>query len=199
MTNCILSQPTLVLNRSWVAIDTTSVLDALRLIVKGAALAVRPDTYEAHGFDSWANLAVEPDEPHVRTVRLRIRVPEVIALTRYNGVPLHSVTFTRRNLFKRDHYTCRYCGAQPGTEELTIDHVVPRSRGGVGTWENCVLACVECNHHKADRTPDEAGLRLRRKPEAPRWRPTLGIPIARVRQSWEKFVSDRYWNVRLEP
>ncbi len=199
MTTCVLSQPTLVLNRSWIAIDTTSVLDALRLIAKGAALAVRTDTYEVHGFDSWADLAVEPEEPHVRTVRLRIRVPEVITLTRYDGVPSHSVTFTRRNLFKRDRYTCQYCGAQPGTHELTIDHVVPRSRGGVSAWENCVLACVGCNRRKAVRTAEESGWRLRRQPEAPRWRPMLGLPIARVRQSWEKFVSDKDWNVRLEP
>ncbi len=199
MSTHVLSQPTLVLNRSWVAIDTTSVMDALRLLVKGAALAVRTDTYEAHGFDSWADLAVEPHEPHVRTVRLRIRVPEVITLTRYDGVPFHSVTFTRRNLFKRDRNTCQYCGVQPGTQDLTIDHVIPRSRGGMSTWENCVLACVGCNRRKADRTVGESGLHLRCKPEAPQWRPMLGLPIAKVRQSWEKFVSDNYWNVRLEP
>ena len=81
MTASVLTQPTLVLNKSWIAIDTTSVLDALRLLFKGAALAIRPDTYEVHGFESWADLAVEPDEPHVRTVRLQIRVPEVIVLT----------------------------------------------------------------------------------------------------------------------
>jgi len=199
MTTSVLLQPTLVLNKSWVAIDTTSVLDALRLLFKGAALAIRPDTYEAHAFDSWADLMVQPDEPHVRTVRLRIRVPEVIALTHYDGVPSHSMPFTRRNLFKRDRNTCQYCGARPGTAELTIDHLLPRCRGGVSTWENCALACVMCNRRKADRTPRQAGLRLRRLPVAPRWRPILGIPIGRVRQSWEKFVGEQYWDVLLEP
>ncbi len=199
MTTCVLSQPTLVLNKSWVAIDTTPVREALRLLCKGAALAVRPDTYEVHGFEAWIDLAVPPDEPHVKTVHLRIRVPEVIALKNYDRVPAHAVTFSRRNLFKRDKNTCQYCGVRPGTAELTIDHVLPRSRGGQSTWVNCVLACVTCNRRKADRTPHEAGLTLRRVPAQPKWRPTLGIPTSRVRQSWGKFVSDLYWDVRLEP
>ena len=199
MTTCVLSQPTLVLNRSWVAIDTTSVLGALRLLFKGSAVAVRPDNYEVHGFESWADLAVEPDEPHIRTARLRIRVPEVIALTRYNKVPRRSVTFTRRNLFQRDKRRCQYCGARPGTAELTIDHVLPRSRGGTSTWCNCVLACIACNRRKSDRTPVEAGMRLRATPVMPKWRPTLDVAVAQMRQSWQKFVSDKYWDTTLEP
>jgi len=199
MVASVLSQPTLVLNRSWIAIDTTSVVDALRLIFKGAARAVCTDNYEVHGFESWADLAVEPDEPHIRTARLRIRVPEVIALTAYDKVPRRTVAFTRRHLFARDRRMCQYCGCQPGTSELTIDHIMPRSRGGKSTWDNCVLACIACNRRKADRTPPEAGMRLRVEPIAPQWRPTLDVPIARMRQSWQKFVSDRYWDTTLEP
>lgn len=199
MTTSALSQPTLVLNRSWVAIHATTAFDALRLLFKGAAKAVRTDTYEVHEFESWADLAVEPDEPHVRTVTLRLRIPEVIVLTRYDGIPSHSVPFTRRNLFRRDRNTCQYCGARPGTSELTIDHVLPRSRGGQSCWDNCALACVPCNRRKANRTPREAGMRMRREPVAPRWSPTLSIPLGRVRQSWEKFVGEQYWNTLLEP
>lgn len=199
MTTSILTQPTLVLNRSWVAIDTTSVVDALRLLFKGSAVAVTPDSFEMHGFESWSDLAVEPDEPHVRTARLRLRIPEVIALTGYDKVPQRSVAFTRRNLFARDRRTCQYCGCKPGTTELTIDHVHPRSRGGKSTWENCVLACVTCNRRKADRTPKEASMRLLCEPKPPKWRPTLDVPIARVRQSWQKFISDKYWDSKLEP
>jgi 5-methylcytosine-specific restriction endonuclease McrA len=187
-----------VLNKSWVAIDTTPVADALRLLARGAAKAIVPETYEIHGFDSWAGLSAAPDEPHVKTVRLRIPVPEVIVLTKYSGVPVRSIHFTRRNLFRRDRNTCQYCGVRPGTAELTIDHVTPRSRGGKSSWENCVLACVKCNRRKADRAAHEVGMRLRKTPVPPRWVPTLGIPIARVRQSWEKFVSERYWDVPLE-
>ncbi len=195
----VLAQPTLVLNRSWLAIATTSVRDALRLLYGGAAKAIQPDTYETHGFESWADLVVEANEPHVKTVTLRLRVPEVILLTRYDKMPTKSVVFTRRNLYKRDRNTCQYCGTKPGTAELTIDHVVPRSHGGKSNWENCVLACVSCNRRKADLNPNEAGLRLRRQPSKPPWSPALGVALGRVRQSWEKFVSESYWNVPLQP
>ena len=94
-------------------------------------------------------------------MRFRLRVPEVVALSGYDRTAGGPVTFSRRNIFKRDHYTCQYCGAQPGSEELTLDHVVPRSQGGVSSWENCVLACMACNKRKADRTPEQARMHLR--------------------------------------
>lgn len=199
MTVGVLTQPTLVLNRSWAAIATTTVRHALGLVYTGAARVIRPDTYETHGFESWADLAIPPDEPCIKTVSLEIRVPEVIVLTRYTGMPTQTATFSRRNLYKRDTNSCQYCGARPGTSELSIDHVTPRSRGGVSTWENCVLACVRCNSKKADRLPAEVGMRLIKPPRAPRWTPIMEVPVARVRQSWRRFVSDHYWDVPLEP
>lgn len=199
MTVGVLTQPTLVLNRSWAAIATTTVRHALGMVFTGSARAIRPETYEAHEFDSWADLAVPPGEPCIRTVSFEIRVPEVIVLTTYQGMPTQHATFSRRNLYKRDHNTCQYCGMRPGTAELSIDHVVPRSRGGRSSWENCVLACVRCNSRKASRSPHDAGMRLIRSPRAPAWTPIMEIPVARVRQSWRKFVSDRYWDVPLQP
>ena len=129
----VLSQPTLVLNESWTAIHTVTVRRALRLVFNGSAKAVNPDSYEAHTFETWASLAVPLDEPAIRTVRLRIKVPEIILLTNYDGLPTLAAVFSRRNLFRRDHNTCQYCGTKPGTSELSIDHVLPRSRGG---WLN---------------------------------------------------------------
>ena len=195
----VLSQPTLVLNKGWFAIDTTSVRNALGLLFSGAAKAIRPETYEMHGFDTWSDLAVPAEEPCVRTVSLRIRVPEVIVLTRYDRVPACHVPFSRRNLYRRDKYTCQYCGNRPGSKELSIDHVMPLSRGGKSDWKNCVLACTACNHRKANRTPREASMSILRPPVAPSWTPLLEVPITRVKQSWEKFVSDRYWDHPLEP
>ncbi len=198
MTSHLLAQDALVLNRSWLAIATTPVRHALSLVYTGAAKAVQPETYEVHGFESWAELAIPADEPAVRTVTLAIRVPEVIVLHRYDGVPRNTLPFTRRNLFRRDDYRCQYCGKRPGTAELSIDHVLPRSRGGHSSWTNCVLACVRCNRRKSNRLPAEAGITLLQTPRAPRWSPTFEARIGTVRQSWERFVSDRYWNVPLK-
>jgi 5-methylcytosine-specific restriction endonuclease McrA len=118
-------------------------------------------------------------------------------LTSYDRVPVNAVTFSRRNVFKRDRFTCQYCGRQPGSEELTIDHVVPRSHGGRSSWENCVLACVACNHRKADRTPAEAKMDLRGNPSRPQWRPFYAARSGRI-ESWSKFISEAYWNAELD-
>jgi len=79
---------------------------------------------------------------------------------------------------------------------LTIDHVVPRAHGGVSSWTNCVLACVDCNSRKADRTPQQARMNLKRAPACPEWRPAYADHHVRL-ESWPKFVSEAYWNVSL--
>ena len=107
------------------------------------------------------------------------------------------MTFSRRNIFKRDRFTCQYCGVQPGSEELTLDHVIPRAQGGESRWENCVLACLTCNKRKADRTPQQAGIRLKHEPVKPTWNPLYTAHELRI-ESWSKFVSEAYWNVELE-
>jgi len=86
---------------------------------------------------------------------------------------------------------------QPGSEELTLDHVVPRAQGGVSNWENCVLACMACNKRKADRTPEQVSMRLRKRPVRPTWKPLYADHSVRI-ESWSKFVSEAYWNVELE-
>ena len=136
-------------------------------------------------------------EPFVQAVSQRLRVPEVVALNSFDRVPSSTVTFSRRNIFKRDRFTCQYCGRQPRPDELTIDHVVPKAQGGTSTWDNCVLACVNCNHRKADRTPEQAGFRLKKKPIRPNWNPVYSAHQARL-DSWQKFISDAYWNAELQ-
>jgi 5-methylcytosine-specific restriction endonuclease McrA len=193
----LLEEPTLVLNRSWIAVTTTTVRHALSLLYPRAAKVISPETYETHDFDSWSSLSIAKDEPCIRTVALRIKVPEVIVLALYDGLPRRSVAFSRRNLYRRDHYTCQYCGSRPGSEELTIEHVLPRSRGGHTSWANCVLACVECNKRKSNRTLQEAHMRLLKKPAEPKWSWDVEIAFSRRRASWDHFISDRYWNTEL--
>ena len=193
-----LVQPALVLNKSWVAITTTTVKRALSLLYTGYARVVEPNTYETFDFSSWAELNVHKGEQCIKTVQFKIKVPEVILLTFYNGMPQMEIVFSRRNLYRRDAYTCQYCGCKPGSEELTIDHIVARSKGGKSTWENCVLACIKCNHKKGDKLPGEAGMKLLSIPKKPSWSPTIKIRFGRRKVSWEKFLSDKYWNIELE-
>lgn len=194
----MLDDPTLVLNRSWTAISTTTVRTAFSLVYRDVARIIEPVTYQTHDFASWAELAVAEGEGCVRTVRRALRVPEIIVLTRHNRQPHRNVPFSRRSLYRRDGNRCQYCDRRLPTEELSIDHVVPRAQGGRTTWQNCVLSCVECNAKKGARRPDEAGMRLLRRPGRPKWSPCLAISLGRRRPSWEHFVSEQYWNVTLE-
>ncbi len=197
-----LSMPTLVLNRNWSPIRTTTTREAIGLVAGGSAHIVDPATYDVHDLESWHDVSTAAecfDEARIRSMRLSLVPPEVIVLTEYGGFGTNRVVFSRKNLFRRDGCSCQYCGAQPGTRDLTIDHVVARSKGGKSSWTNCVVACFRCNLKKGSRTPEEAGLRLRKKPERPRWTPVLAVAAEKCRESWSKFLSRAYWEVELEP
>jgi 5-methylcytosine-specific restriction endonuclease McrA len=153
------------------------------------ARAIDPDEYRVYSWAEWARLEPVPGSPGIRTAKSRLRVPEVIALAHYDRLPSSAVTFSRRNVAKRDHHTCQYCGAQPGWEQVTVDHVVPRSQGGATSWTNCVAACLACNARKADRTPEQAGMHLRRRPARPKWRPLYATRGARS-ESWSRFLAE---------
>jgi 5-methylcytosine-specific restriction endonuclease McrA len=178
------------LNRHWQPVHVTTVVRALVMVWNEAARVVEPDDYRVYAWEEWSRLEPDADELCVRTARGRMRVPEVVCLSRYERLPATAVAFSRRNVAKRDHNTCQYCGAQPGWERITVDHVVPRSQGGSSNWTNCVAACVPCNATKADRTPEQAGMRLRRRPTRPDWRPLYTHhPGARV-ASWGRFLAE---------
>lgn len=196
MVSSVLQRPTLVLNRNWQPVGVTPVARSLVLVFNDTARIVDPDDFRLYSWTDWSTLLPQSDEPFVQAVRFRVRVPEVILLTSYDRQPRRVVPFSRRNLYQRDHFTCQYCGAQPGTSELTIDHVSPRSHGGMTTWDNCVLACVTCNKRKANRTPQQANMQLRKLPIRPAWRPSYAGRNVKV-DSWTKFLSEAYWNVEL--
>ena len=193
----VLERPTLVLNRHWQPVSVATVARSLTMLWNEAAHVVDPDDYQLYTWADWAKLEPREGEPYLRTVRFRLRLPEVVTLTRYDKTRQSVVTFSRRNIFKRDHSTCQYCGIRPGGSELTIDHVVPRSRGGLSTWENCVLACVPCNARKANRSPEQAGLKLKKIPVRPAWKPLYAAGGIRV-ESWSKFLGEAYWNIELD-
>jgi 5-methylcytosine-specific restriction endonuclease McrA len=197
MVTKVLEQPTLVLNRNWQPVHVATVERALVLVWNDSARVVDPEDFQLYTWADWSRLKPRDGEGFVQAVWFRLRVPEVVTLTSYDRLPLGAVTFSRRNVSKRDRYTCQYCGSQPRSEELTIDHVLPRSQGGVSSWENCVLACVACNKRKADRTPEQAGVKLRKRPIRPAWKPLYADHTTRI-ASWSKFISEAYWNVELQ-
>ena len=189
----MLDNSVLVLSKSWTPIAITTVKRSFSLVFQDHALIVHPHTYEMHNFESWlldnsravAELADHPG--WLRTASLLIRVPEVIVLGRYNGVPRRELVFSRRNIYRRDTFECQYCGCRPGLKHLSIDHVTPISRGGLTSWENCVVACIRCNTRKGNRTPDEASMPLRSRPGKPNWSDGVGYG-ERVPESWARFV-----------
>jgi 5-methylcytosine-specific restriction endonuclease McrA len=137
--------PVLVLNASYEPIAICQARRALTLLVKGKA-AVE----ESHDVFVWRN----------------VQMPTVIRLSRYHKVPQRRHIVTRQNIFSRDLNACQYCGLTFPGVRLTLDHVLPRSRGGRDAWENLVTCCHSCNHRKADRTPEEVGMALLRMPRA---------------------------------
>jgi 5-methylcytosine-specific restriction endonuclease McrA len=167
----------------------TTVVRALVMLWNEAARVVAPDEYQLYTWDEWASLEPPPGAPCIRSATRRLMVPEIVCLSRFDRMPSTAVTFSRRNVAKRDHLTCQYCGAQPGWDSITIDHVTPRSRGGASSWTNCVAACVACNARKADRTPEQAGMKLKRRPTRPDWKPLYAARAAGI-PSWSRFLDD---------
>ena len=194
----MLNTPTLVLNKMWMPVDVTTVRDALCKLFEGRAKAVTDD-YDMYDFESWAELALTKDEPYISTSRSHLKVPSVIVLTTYDKMPTTTVVFSRMNIYRRDEFTCQYCEKKRGSSSFTIDHVIPRSRGGKSTWTNCVLACWECNAKKADKMIAQSGMKLKREPVKPEWTPRMVLRrVKNTPENWKKFINDAYWNVELK-
>ena len=195
----VLDRPVLVLNRSWLAVQVTSVYRAFNLLWLGAAKVVNPKTFSTYDFESWKDASEHAREDYINTVNFKFKAPEVILLTRYNGFIRRTPGLSRRAIFERDRHTCQYCGSTLPANDLTLDHVIARCRGGHTSWDNVVVACVRCNARKGSRTPNEAGMRLLRKPHKPRWHALPGWRVSKgLYSSWEKFLSEAYWETELE-
>lgn len=132
---------------------------------------------------------LEAANQRIRSADFSLPVPTVIRLVCFVRVPRPlSISFSRRSVMMRDNYTCQYCGAQPTKAELTIDHVVPRVRGGDTTWDNVVCACKQCNLRKGARTPGEADMRLQRPPHRPKYVAVMWLSWSSQQEAWEKYL-----------
>jgi len=196
----------LVLNRLFMAVRVVPARYAFVLLWKEIAevVSVEDETYNTYDFSSWAEVsqARRKFQPHahdwVRTVRFDLAVPRVIRLLTYDRVPKTRVRLNRRNLFARDGSRCQYCGRKFRSTDLSIDHVVPRSRGGRTEWTNVVCACMTCNVRKGGRTPREAHMHLVREPKQPRTSPVISLRVGSKKyQTWKQFLDAAYWHVEL--
>lgn len=196
----ILTTKVLVLNRSYFPVHVTSVRRAVCLLYQGIAKAV-DHQYRTFDFNSWSDLSSALHDDTISLVDRVIRVPRVILLIGYDRVPKRQVRFSRFNVFSRDNNTCQYCGEKLPRSELNLDHVIPRSQGGLSTWENMVCSCFTCNRVKGGRMPEEAGMRLIRKPFRPEWTPFMLETFSFKRyHEWRPYlnmVDAAYWNAEL--
>lgn len=189
--NLLYQSIVLVLNRHWQAIDTRTPAEAFCQLATGAATAleVSGDAIRPVTWAEWLALPVREGDRAVQTVRGPVRMPTVIVAVNYTRVPRRRPTLNARSIRERDGNRCQYTGRVLRPDEGNLDHVVPRSRGGVDAWENLVWAAREVNTRKGNRLPHEAGLRLLRVPVAPREVPvTALIRNAHGIVEWELFL-----------
>lgn len=192
--NEVLTKSTvLVLNRHWQAIDSKTPIEAFGMMAAGNATALdihgegdmRPVTWE-----EWLTLPVREGDNSIGTVHRPVRVPSVLVLARFDKVPKRRPKFCAKAIWERDGGVCQYTGRKLKPSEGNIDHVVPISRGGASTWENCVLADRKINSRKGSKLPEEAGLKLLRRPFVPRELPvTHLIKNHHKVRDWEVFLS----------
>lgn len=201
-----LSSNVLVINKHYAAIRVVSVREAFCLLFREIAevLSIEDNGYFSYDFDSWRELSElrsqyeRTEHEWVRCVKFDLAVPRIVRLLVYDRLPRREVKFTRRNIYARDANRCQYCGRRFPTRELSLDHVVPKSRGGQGTWTNVVCCCVRCNARKGGRTPQEARMKLVARPVKPRRCPAVTIRLTSRRYAtWKQFLSEAYWNVEL--
>lgn len=125
-----------------------------------------------------------------------IKMPAVVRLMRLFKRHKKKVKFSRHNILARDRWKCMYCGCKLGLSDVTYDHVLPKSRGGKTHWENIVSCCSDCNANKSNKTPQEAGMRLRKQPTQPDWVPVFTITTrGSIPEQWTSYL---YWMTELE-
>jgi 5-methylcytosine-specific restriction endonuclease McrA len=197
-----LSENVLVLNRLWQAVNICTARRAICMLFQGHAHAVfqEDDAFRTFPFDDWRDFSCTADGglKFVHGINFRLAVPPIVLLVFYDKTPHKEVKFTRENIYERDKNTCQYCGRKVDKKALNLDHVVPRDFGGRTTWENIVCSCRKCNTKKANRTPQQAGMKLIRRPRKPVWRPYLDFNLDRVpHEVWKHFIDIGYWKVHL--
>lgn len=204
----ILDDRVLVLNRLYNPIRIITVREAfIKLYTEVAeVVTVEEGSYCNYDFTSWADVSelkrqleeLGDLDDVVYTSRLTLVVPRVIRLLKYDKLPKSIVKLNRRNIYARDNSTCQYCGKKLPTDDLNLDHVVPKSEGGPNSWDNLVCSCIKCNSRKAGKSLKEARMKLIKLPTEPKYNPQLKVHITSKKyEAWKNFISEAYWTVEL--
>lgn len=199
-----MNQSTLVLNKSFAAVHICGMEKVMAMMFTGEAEAV-DENLQCYNFKDWVELSAMMGENRngfVNTVTMKIAVPDVVRLLRFNKLPQRQVKFTRENVYRHYKKKCCYCAKTLTTFELTYDHVIPRAKGGKSEWKNIVLSCKPCNARKADKTPGEAGMRLLVQPSRPEWKGSGTLCVmapAPMPVSWQQLIDRAFWDSELDP
>lgn len=194
-----LNASVLVLNKFYAAVRVVSARRAFSLLFKRDAQAVENDEsqFGNFDFDQWISLSRRRSagqldhEEFIHTPRFTLMIPRVIRLVEYQKLPRREIKFNRKNILARDGNHCQYCGKKFPVSKLTLDHVLPKSRGGKSAWSNVVASCMACNSRKGGKQPHEVGMKLMRPPAAPKTNPVIVDKIQNERyQLWRHFLSE---------
>jgi 5-methylcytosine-specific restriction endonuclease McrA len=184
----------LVLNRNWQAIHVKSPAEALSMMYTDSATGLDilgEDQMIPYRWKDWIKLPNDIQSEYVKTINGDIKIPKVIVLCKFNKVPMKRPKFSLGGVWNRDGGVCQYTGKKLSKNEGNVDHIMPRSRGGKTDWSNCVLSHKEINAQKANRTPEEAGLKLIKPPSIPRHMPTtFYIKNKHNIKEWELFLTN---------
>jgi 5-methylcytosine-specific restriction endonuclease McrA len=202
-----MKQEVLKLNKNYLPIGTDSWKKIITDIVSGAAFPIDVH-YDEHedgvvnrekityinvikDFEEWSTLPIRPYDEKVTTPKIEIRMPTIVICSHFDKIITKMALFpTKTNIWKRDDFYCGYTGEKLTKEQLSVDHILPKSRGGQNTWENLITASKDINRFKDDRTPEEAGLKLLWKPT----KPLHGKAFGFLRKEWEMFLDGGNYN-----
>jgi 5-methylcytosine-specific restriction endonuclease McrA len=226
-----LNKRVLVLNRCWTAIKVHPLRDVLSLLFSHHTSGPYKDQPKAKIIDptqdfrtftwaDWSDCRPVAGEETIRGGGMDFRIPEVVLLTEYDKLPEQRLQFSRKTIYRRDNSKCQYCGDKLTSDLLTIDHVLPSSKGGKSTWENCVLACGPCNRQKADRLlidcirgkkqanfhpitntngwKGPSPMILLKEPKKPKFNDVIRGDRQTIPKSWDHFISLAYWETELD-
>jgi 5-methylcytosine-specific restriction endonuclease McrA len=192
----------LVLNRLYMVVHVVGARRAFGLLVNEVAEVIHDEdgAFANYSFDAWREMSElrvdlkQPGDDWIKAVNFEIQVPRVIRLLHYDRLPRRAVRLSRQAIFARDGHRCQYCGRRFSPGQLSLDHVIPRSLGGMSTWENMVCACIRCNVRKGGKTPREARMTLCAKPSHPKWNPLMAAKLTNPKyRSWAVWLGEPPW------